>query len=55
MNPEIDNVGIAIVKGACNAESKDVAIDLSQFGLAELLGDGVLKEIRFFRKVPAWI
>jgi len=53
MNPEIDNVGVAIVKGACNAESKDVAIDLSQFGLAELLGEGVLKEIPFIKAVVA--
>jgi len=37
MKPEIDSVGVAILKGAYNAESKDITIDLSQFVLTELL------------------
>lgn len=53
MKPEIESVGVAILKGACNPESKDVAIDLSQFGLAELLGESVLKEIPVIRGVVA--
>ena len=53
MKPEIDTVGVAIVEGACNAGSKDVAIDLSQFGLAELLGETALKEIPFIKGIVA--
>jgi hypothetical protein len=53
MEPEVDSVGIAILKGACNAESKDVAIDLSQFGLVELLGETALKEIPVIKGVVA--
>jgi len=41
MKPEIDSVGVAILKGAYNAESKDITIDLSQFVLTELLGERV--------------
>lgn len=54
MEPEVDSVGIAILKGACNAESKDVAIDLSQFGLVELLGEAALKEIPIIKGVVAY-
>ena len=51
--PELDNLGAAIVKGACQAESKDVVIDLAQFGLRELLGGDVLKEIPVIKTVVA--
>ncbi len=53
MKPEVDSVGVTILKGACNAESKDVAIDLSQFGLVELLGETVLKEVPIIKGVVA--
>lgn len=53
MQPEVDNVGIAIV-----TESKDVAIDMAQFGLGELLellGESVLKDIPFIKGVVACV
>ena len=53
MNPEIDKVGAAILKGACNAESKDVVVDLGQLGLAELFDESVLKEIPVIKTVVA--
>lgn len=53
MRPDVDSVGIAILKGACNAESKDVATDLSQFGLVELLGQTALKELPVIKGVLA--
>jgi hypothetical protein len=45
MIPEIDSVGAAIVKGVCNPEAKDLAIDLGDFELGALLNEGVLQEI----------
>jgi hypothetical protein len=53
MNPEIDTLGIAILKGACNAESKDIAMDLGQLELASLLGEEVLKEIPVIKGIVA--
>ena len=53
MTPEIDNVGVAILKGAYNPEAKDFMVDLSQFELRALLGDDVLKEVPFIKGVVA--
>ena len=36
---EIDNIGAAIVKGVCNPEAKDLAVDLGEFGLDALLDE----------------
>ncbi len=53
MTPEIDNVGVAILKGAYNPEAKDFIEDLSQFELGALLGDDVLKEVPYIKGVVA--
>lgn len=53
MIPEIDNVGAAIVKGVCNPEAKDLAIDLGEFELGALLDESVLQEIPIIKSVIA--
>lgn len=53
MIPEIDNIGAAIVKGACNPEAKDLAVDLGEFGLGELLDESVLQEIPIIKSIIA--
>jgi hypothetical protein len=53
MTPEIDNIGAAIVKGVCNPEAKDLAVDLAEFELGTLLDEGVLKEIPIIKSVIA--
>lgn len=53
MPSEIDNVGAAILKGACDPAAKDLLLDLGQFELGELLGESVLKEIPFIKGVVA--
>lgn len=53
MTPEIENVGAAIVKGICNPETKDVAIDLADFEISALFDENVLKEIPALKTVIA--
>ncbi len=53
MTPEIDNIGAAIVKGVCNPEAKDLAVDLGELGLGALLDESVLKEIPIIKSVIA--
>jgi hypothetical protein len=53
MIPEIDSIGAAIVKGVCNPEAKDLAVDLGDFGLRPLLGEKVLKEVPYLKLVIA--
>lgn len=53
MIPEIDNVGAAIVKGVCNPEAKDLAVDLGDLSLGALLDETVLKEIPIIKLVIA--
>src|SRR2546430_12874972 len=40
-----EGLGVSIVKGACNSETKDLAVELTELGLDALLDEGVLKEI----------
>jgi hypothetical protein len=53
MTPEIDNVGDAILKGICNSESEDLAIELGEFEIGALLDEDVLKEIPIIKSVIA--
>ena len=53
MIPEIDNIGAAIVKGACNPETEDLAVYLGDFGLGALLDEKVLKEVPYLKLVIA--
>jgi hypothetical protein len=53
MTPEIDNIGAAIVKGVCNPEAKDLAVDLGEFELDELLDENTFKEIPIIKSVIA--
>jgi len=56
MTPQIDNVALAILKGAYNPETKDLIVDLGQLEigtLAALLGEDVLKEIPVIKGVVA--
>jgi hypothetical protein len=56
MIPQIDNVALAILKGAYNPETKDLIVDLGQLelgSLAALLGEDVLKEIPMIKGVVA--
>jgi hypothetical protein len=53
MIPEIDSIGAAIVKGVCNPEAKDLAVDLGEFELGALLDEGVLREIPVIKSVIA--
>ena len=53
MIPEIDNIGAAIVKGVCNPEAKDLAVDLGDISLSALLDESVLKEVPFIKLVIA--
>ena len=53
MIPEIDNIGAAIVKGVCNPEAKDLAVDLGDISLDALLDESVLEKIPFIKVVIA--
>jgi hypothetical protein len=53
MTPDIDNVGAAIVKGICNPEAKDLAVDLGEFEFGALLDESVLQEIPIIKSVIA--
>lgn len=53
MTPEIENVGIAILKGICNPEAKDLMVDLGEFELGTLFDESVLKEIPAIKTVIA--
>ena len=53
MTPEIDNVGAAILKGACNPEAKDLAVELGEFELGTLLDEDILKEVPVIKSVIA--
>jgi hypothetical protein len=53
MTPEIDNVGVAILKGACNPEAKDLAVDLGQFELGAVFDESVLKKVPVIKSVIA--
>ena len=53
MSAQIDDVALAILKGAYNPETKDLMIDLGQLELGELLGEGVMKEIPYIKGVVA--
>src|SRR5579859_1263134 len=47
------DLGLAIVKGACNAETKDLVVELSELGLDAALEEGLLKEIPVLRSIIA--
>ncbi len=47
------DLGRTIIAGACNAESKDVSIELAEIALDGLLDEGVLKEIPVLKSVLA--
>jgi len=53
MIPEVDNIGVAIVKGACNPEAKDLAVSLGDLELGAFLDETVLKEIPIIKSVIA--
>jgi len=53
MTPEIDNIGAAIVKGVCNPEAKDLAVDLGDFELGALLDENIFQEIPIIKSVIA--
>jgi hypothetical protein len=53
MTPEIDNVGAAIVKGVCNPEAEDLAVELGEFEIDSFLDEGVLKEIPVIKTIIA--
>lgn len=41
-NPESE-LGVSVLRSACNAEAKDLAVEWGEFGLDALLGEDVLK------------
>jgi hypothetical protein len=53
MAPEIDNIGAAIVKGVCNPEAKDLAVELANFEIGALLDADILQEIPIIKSVIA--
>jgi hypothetical protein len=53
MSSEIDNIGAAIVKGVCNPEAEDLAVDLGDFELGSLLEENVFHEIPIIKSVIA--
>jgi hypothetical protein len=53
MTPETDNVGAAILKGVCNPEAEDLAIELGEFELDSFLDEGLLNEIPMIKSVIA--
>src|SRR6266567_492992 len=48
-----DDLGVSIVKGACNSETKDLAVELAELGLDALLDEGVLKEVPVLKTIIA--
>src|SRR5579859_2811965 len=48
-----EDLGLAIIKGACNPEAKDLVVDLSEIAIYSVLEDGVLKEIPVLKSVIA--
>jgi hypothetical protein len=48
-----NDLGAAIIEGACNPEAKSLAIDLAEIGLDGLLSEGVLKHIPFLKTIVA--
>jgi hypothetical protein len=53
MNPKFDDIGAAILKGACNPDAEDLAVELGEFELGALLDDEVLKEVPVIKFVIA--
>jgi len=47
------NLGMAIVKGACNPEISDVSVELMEIGLDHFMDDGLLKEIPVLKTIVA--
>jgi len=48
-----NDLGTAIVRGACNPEAKSLAVDLSEIALDSLLEEGILKEIPVLKSIIA--
>lgn len=48
-----NDLGASILKGACNAETKDLAVELGELGLDAALEEGVLKEIPMLKGIIA--
>ena len=48
-----NDLGTAIVRGACNPEAKSVAVDFSEIALDSLLEEGILKEIPVLKSIIA--
>ena len=55
MNPDgkADDLGVTILKGACNAEARDVAVEVSEIAMHHLLEEGILKELPFLKTIVA--
>jgi hypothetical protein len=53
MIPEIENIGLAIVKGVCNPEAEDIAIDLAGLELDALFDEKIFEEIPIIKSVIA--
>ncbi|SRR6266498_1213947 len=48
-----DELGISILKGACNSEATDLAMELGEIGMNALLDDCILKEIPVLKSIIA--
>ncbi len=51
--PRNTDVGTAILQGACNPESKDVAVELTEIALDTFLKEGVAKEVPILKTILA--
>ena len=48
-----DNVGVSILKGACNPKITDLAVQLGEIGLDALMDEGILKQIPVLKSIIA--
>src|SRR6266852_791442 len=48
-----NDLGMTIVKGACNSEAKELAFEWAELGLDALFDDGVLEEIPVLKSIIA--
>lgn len=52
---EKESLGLAIIKGACNAETKDIAVDLGELGIDAVFAGNLAHEIPVIKTVLASI
>jgi len=55
MNRELEecDLGITIVKGACNVETKDLAVEVCEIAIHRFVEEGLVQELPFLKSVVA--